>query len=202
MQDNKNGREDFRGKYESKNPISKILLKNFFAKIQDISHNLKPDNVLEVACGAGFSTKEIQKIFNEAKIEASDSEEYLVTDAKMLNPDINISQESIYQLNRPDNSFSIVMALEVLEHLEKPEAALMEIKRVCKDYCIISVPNEPIWRLLNMARGSYIKQLGNTPGHINHWSTLAFKKLIEKHFKIMAVRTPLPWTIILAKKIK
>jgi hypothetical protein len=30
------------------------------------------------------------------------------------------------------------------------------------------VPREPIWRIGNMARGRYLGDLGNTPGHIQH----------------------------------
>ena len=38
------------------------------------------------------------------------------------------------------------------------------------------MPREPLWRGLNMARGAYLKDLGNTPGHVNHWSKRSFHR--------------------------
>ena len=86
-----------------------------------------------------------------------------------------------------------------MEHLENPEKALSELARITKKYVIISTPNEPIWRILNCVRGKYIKDFGNTPGHINHWSSKSLKKMISKYFKIIEVKKPLPWTIVYGK---
>ncbi len=41
-------------------------------------------------------------------------------------------------------------------------------------HLLVSVPREPLWRALNMARGAYWRELGNTPGHLNHWSRRSF----------------------------
>jgi hypothetical protein len=62
------------------------------------------------------------------------------------------------------------------------------------------VPREPIWRLLNMMRGKYIGSLGNTPGHLQHWSTSEFRKFVAPVFNVVEVRTPLPWTILLMQR--
>ena len=55
-----------------------------------------------------------------------------------------------------------------------PERALAEMARVARGYLLVSVPREPLWRALNIARGAYVRDLGNTPGHLNHWSRRAF----------------------------
>ena len=89
---------------------------------------------------------------------------------------------------------------EVLEHVERPGQALREIARVSKHYSLISVPREPIWRLLNIIRMSYLKSLGNTPGHIQHWTTREFKNLLEEQFNIVAFRSPFPWNMALCQK--
>lgn len=51
-----------------------------------------------------------------------------------------------------------------------------------------------------MARGAYWKALGNTPGHLQHFSTEAFCRLAARHFRIVAVKTPVPWTMVLAER--
>jgi ubiquinone/menaquinone biosynthesis C-methylase UbiE len=193
--------QNFRGKYESKNPLSKLLISKFFFVIHKICSDIQPENALEVACGHGYSTMKLKKSLNNINLEASDYEERLISDAKKLNPDINFKKESIYKLDRNNDSFSLVFALEVLEHLDNPNLALEELRRVCNNYCIISVPNEPIWRILNILRGSYWNNYGNTPGHINHWNKRTFKKLIGQYFEVQKIYTPLPWIIILAKKV-
>lgn len=190
-------------KYTNSNFITKRLLSNFFNKIsktvQPINKELK--SVLEVGCGHGYSTNRLCKIFGSLKFEASDVDEELVQDAKKKNPNITITIESIYDLNKDDQSFDLVVLLEVLEHLSRPELALEELYRVSKKYCIISVPNEPLWRILNMVRGSYWSKFGNTPGHINHWSKAGIARLVGKYFEIVTIKTAIPWTVLLVKKV-
>jgi hypothetical protein len=59
------------------------------------------------------------------------------------------------------------------------------------------VPREPLWRGLNLARGAYVQSLGNTPGHVNHWSRRGFVRLLARHGRVIEVRSPFPWTMLL-----
>ena len=60
-------------------------------------------------------------------------------------------------------------------------------------------PSEPLWRLLNMVRGASWSELGNTPGHLNHWSKRSFVRLLSRHGDIAEVRSPFPWTMALVR---
>ncbi len=134
-------------------------------------------------------------------ISASEFVEELVAKAKEMNPDVAIFQESVYDLKYENDSVDLVFLLEVLEHLDYPEKALQEIKRVSKKYLILGVPREPLWCFLNMCRLKYLRDFGNTPGHLNHWSKKKIIKLVEKEYgKVIAVESPIPWTILLAIK--
>jgi hypothetical protein len=53
--------------------------------------------------------------------------------------------------------------------------------------------------MLNMARGAYWSTLGNTPGHLNHWSRGSFVKLLSRHGEVVEVRSPFPWTMLLVR---
>jgi hypothetical protein len=64
---------------------------------------------------------------------------------------------------------------------------------------LVSVPREPLWRGLNIARGAYLKDLGNTPGHLSHWSKRSFARLLARHGEIVELRSPLPWTMALLR---
>jgi SAM-dependent methyltransferase len=65
-----------------------------------------------------------------------------------------------------DGEFALATAIEVLEHVPDPEGTLAEMARVARGgHVLVSVPREPLWRALNVARGAYLRDLGNTPGH-------------------------------------
>ena len=104
----------------------------------------------------------------------------------------------ITQLPFPSGTFDLVLAIEVLEHVPDPAAALAEIARVARRDIIVSVPREPIWRVANLARGKYIGALGNTPGHINHWSKKSFASFVGQHLAVRETRSPFPWTMVAA----
>jgi SAM-dependent methyltransferase len=136
-------------------------------------------------------------------LEASEYVARQIPEAQNLNPGLKIIQEDAYDLKRKDSSLDLVYLLEVLEHLDYPNKSLAELKRVVKPggALILGVPWEPLWRVLNLARGKYLRDFGNTTGHLNHWSKGALIRLVAAQFgPVVAVKSPLPWTIVLARK--
>jgi 2-polyprenyl-3-methyl-5-hydroxy-6-metoxy-1,4-benzoquinol methylase len=97
------------------------------------------------------------------------------------------------------DEFDVATAIEVLEHVPDPEHTVAEMARCATRYLLVSVPREPVWRMVNMARGSYIKDWGNTPGHLNHWSKRSFVALLSKHGTVVEKRSPFPWTMLLVR---
>lgn len=201
--------EDFRRKYtkEGSSKIGARLLDNYFLSVEKLlqTANLsKGAKTLEVGCGEGFSTKRLREILDKnIALEGSEFVAEQIPNAQLHNPGVRIIEESVYDLKRKDNSLDVIFLLEVMEHLDHPEAALKEVLRVLKPggLLIVGVPREPIWRVLNMLRGKYIKDLGNTPGHLNHWSKKAKVRFINENFgEVVASESPLPWTILLAQK--
>lgn len=204
-------KEDFRGKYEEDNIIAQKMLDGYFKTVKKLTNDSginkkKSGRVIELGCGEGHSTRRINKFLRKNIIlQASEYVARQINIAKELNPGIKITEENIYELPHKDKEFDLVYLLEVLEHLDYPDRALKEVSRILKDdgYMILGVPREPIWRALNMVRGKYLKGLGNTPGHLNHWSSNKLVSYLEKHFGVVeAKKTPLPWTIVLVGKHK
>ncbi len=85
----------------------------------------------------------------------------------------------------------------MLEHIPQAEQTLAEMARVASGHLLVSVPREPLWRFLNVARGAYLRDLGNTPGHVNHFSRAGFQRLLERFGRIEELRSPFPWTMLL-----
>jgi 2-polyprenyl-3-methyl-5-hydroxy-6-metoxy-1,4-benzoquinol methylase len=120
--------------------------------------------------------------------------------AQQLVPDAGFVAGSGYALPLPSASFDLVICTEVMEHLTTPNVALAEFVRVGKGYFLLSVPNEPWWRLANIVRGSYWTAWGNTPGHLNHWRSNQFVELLSTYMTVVAVKRPFPWTMVLCRK--
>lgn len=198
-----NPHENFRGKYTNSGRIGGLLVDRFYGSVNELVQKCAPDlkNVLEIGVGEGFSTQRISRMLPRGvQFEASEFDAGRVELARQRNPQIHVNQESIYALNRPTSSVDLIFCLEVFEHLEDPRTGLAELARVSRKYAIVSVPREPIWRILNMMRGKYIGALGNTPGHIQHWSTGSFRNFVSTSFDVVQASTPLPWTILLLRK--
>jgi ubiquinone/menaquinone biosynthesis C-methylase UbiE len=113
--------------------------------------------------------------------------------------DVPMCFGDVTRLPFPDASVDLVVGLEVLEHVPDPRQAVAEIGRVAAGHVIVSVPREPIWRVGNMARGRYLRDLGNTPGHVNHWSARSFERFIGETLPVEQAWRPLPWTMVRAR---
>ena len=200
-------------KYGSKNPIVKKLMKGFFSALDSMldasGFTVNGGSCLEAGCGEGNVTAHIDDCIRNMKKGASftafDISEKLIEENSKAYPDIGFFSHNIYEpLDEavlPGNKrFDLIVCSEVLEHLEEPEKALKNLLNY-GDRFILSVPREPIWRVLNMARGKYISQLGNTPGHIQHYSYGSFLKMLKGcGLKIIKAAKPLPWTMVYCEK--
>lgn len=182
-------------KYDHPNPIGRRLVAGFKRAVGDLYLETCPDSALEVGCGEGLLSDHLIRLRRPARFEACDVD--LSRVAPGLDPALRFETASIYQLPHADCSVDLVIACEVLEHLEDPAAGLAELTRVARRAVLISTPWEPVWRLLNLARGRYVRALGNTPGHIQHFSRRGLVALAGAHLRVAAVRRPLPWTVIL-----
>lgn len=191
--------DEFTGKYEEAGRVGHWLLRRFYAAVEEL---LAPRlgsgaHVLEVGCGAGYSSQRLlQWLPKGTRYVGSDITASLLAQATARNPGTSFIQQSAYGLALPDKSVDAIVMLEVLEHLNEPDLALSELRRVARHTVIISTPREPIWRILNMSRGKYLRDFGNTPGHIQHWSTRGLRRFASSEFSIVDARTPLPWTLL------
>jgi ubiquinone/menaquinone biosynthesis C-methylase UbiE len=189
-------------KYRSTNPIHKRLVRDFLFAATQLVNTATPETVLEVGCGPGdlaaqlFNGKTKAVIKRYLGLDISDEQ---IEIARARYPEFTFAVGSAYELPAADKSFDLVMACEVLEHLELPDLALQEVSRVSRSFVLISVPWEPVWCIANLLRGKYVGAFGNTPGHVQHFSRSGIRKLVERHFTIVAELHPFPWTMILAK---
>jgi ubiquinone/menaquinone biosynthesis C-methylase UbiE len=187
-------------KYQTRNPLARYLFDNFLNAARSLINSISPLSILEVGCGEGYLAELVSRWKPIPDIFGVDLSEEIFDPGVRANPRLRFSAQSAYQLAFPSGLFDLVVGCEVLEHLDSPQRALAEIERVTRHHALLSVPREPLWRILNIARLAYLKDFGNTPGHVHHWTTDEFVRLVEGYFRIVRVATPLPWTMVLAEK--
>lgn len=185
-------------KYGTRNPVARVLVGRFLAAVQQSVGELRPDSLLDVGCGEGIVTERLARAFPSTRVVGVD-----VADPSLLEewearraPNLGFAPGSAYALPYEDDQFEVVTALEVLEHLERPAEALAELARVAGRALVLSVPREPWWRMTNALSGRYVRDLGNTPGHVNHWSRGAFRRFAGGAGDVRRVRSPYPWTVV------
>lgn len=181
-------------KYGTQNPIARLLMTGFLRSVSDLYLQSNPHQVLEVGCGEGHLATSLIQIREPQRFVACDVEDRA---RPGVDSRIEFETASIYALPYADNAFDLVVCCEVLEHLERPDAGLQELVRVARRQVLISTPWEPVWRAMNLARGRYVRDFGNTPGHIQHFGRRALIRLAARHMHVQSVRRPLPWTVIL-----
>ncbi len=185
-------------KYGSTNPIERRMMSGFFTTLDAFVDGPAPDRILEVGIGEGIVTGRIRERFADASIIGLDlPDDGLAEHWRSL--DLDCAFADVTRLPFPDDSFDLVLAIEVFEHFDDPPEAMREVARVCAGTLVASVPLEPVWRIGNLARGRYVRDLGNTPGHVNHWGKRGFAKLVADRFDVVDVANPLPWTMVRAR---
>jgi 2-polyprenyl-3-methyl-5-hydroxy-6-metoxy-1,4-benzoquinol methylase len=188
-------------KYGSENPVVKRLMAGFHDALDSLWEVAAPSSVLDVGCGEGVLTEEWARRLRTGHVVGVDLEDPKLRNEWAARARPNLSFRSLEGAELPfaDGEFDVACAIEVLEHVPDPERTLAEMIRVAERWALVSVPREPLWRALNMARGAYLRELGNTPGHVNHWSKRAFVEFVGRHGRIEAVRAPFPWTMLLVR---
>ena len=188
-------------KYGSTNPVVRRLMAGFERTLDELFAQAAPKSLLDVGCGEGVLTHKWAARIAPGRVVGIDLEDPVIQAewSKRQAPNLDYRVMKAERMPFADAEFDVAAAIEVLEHVPDPGHTVAEMARVASGHLLVSVPREPMWRCLNMARGAYIKDLGNTPGHLNHWSRKAFVELLSTVGTVEETRSPFPWTMLLVK---
>jgi 2-polyprenyl-3-methyl-5-hydroxy-6-metoxy-1,4-benzoquinol methylase len=188
-------------KYGSTNPVVKRLMAGFHRQLDDLFARAAPRSILDVGCGEGVLVCEWADRVGDGRvvgIDLDDPQLHAEWD-KRRRPNLEYRVQKAEDLPFEADEFDFASAIEVLEHVPEPDHTLAEMARVAERHLLVSGPREPLWRGLNMARGSYLRDWGNTPGHVNHWSKRSFVSFLSTVGEPVVVRSPFPWTMVLVR---
>ena len=188
-------------KYTARNPAIRWLTDRWVARLQQVLDRVADEGTtdgwaLEVGCGEGVISERLSRRWR--RVAALDLPDAGLRAEWRERPGPGYLHADAHRLPFRDNQFDVVVAVEVLEHLPDPVRGLAEVARVATSHLVLSVPREPIFRSCNLLAGRYVKDLGNTPGHLNHWSTRSFVRFVQTVADVQAVATPFPWTVVWA----
>jgi 2-polyprenyl-3-methyl-5-hydroxy-6-metoxy-1,4-benzoquinol methylase len=188
-------------KYGSTNPVVKRLMAGFHRRLDELFDRAAPRSILDVGCGEGVLVTEWAERIGDGRVVGIDLDDPQLHAEwqRRQRPNLEYRVQKAEDLPFERNEFDFASAIEVLEHVPEPDRTLAEMARVAERHLLVSVPREPMWRGLNMARGAYLRELGNTPGHVNHWSKRGFVAFLSTVGEPVEVRSPFPWTMVLVR---
>lgn len=184
-------------KYQTKNPIKNFLINRFLNTIGNEIENYKIKSIIDLGCGAGFVEEYLLKKGLEIEIVGVDKDREAIRWAKLKNPKLKFIRTDILRI-KLRRRFDLVLMLEVLEHFERPQRAILVAKKLGKRV-MISVPWEPWFSLFSLLSGKYVKRLGKNPGHLNFFSRKTLRDLLTKNFSSWEIKSSFPWLIAICE---
>jgi 2-polyprenyl-3-methyl-5-hydroxy-6-metoxy-1,4-benzoquinol methylase len=188
-------------KYGTSNPVARRLMSGFMAQLDELVARTGATEAHEVGCGEGELAIRLAR--RGIRMRGTDAFPRVLEEARerarSAGVEIDFEAVAVEDLDAARHGAELILCCEVLEHLTDPDRALEVLAGLARPWLIASVPREPLWRALNLARLSYVGALGNTPGHLNHWSKRDFVRFLTSRFEVIEVRSPTPWTMALCR---
>jgi SAM-dependent methyltransferase len=188
-------------KYGTSNPLARRLMAGFMSRLDELVELTGAKDAHEVGCGEGELAIRLAR--RGIRIRGTDAFPQVLEEARRraasARVEVDFEATPVEELDPDRHAAELILCCEVLEHLEDPERALNALAELARPWLIASVPREPLWRALNLARFSYVGDLGNTPGHLNHWSKRDFVRFLTRRFEVIELRSPIPWTMVLCR---
>lgn len=189
-------------KYTTSNPLIRWLTRRFLddldAVLASVATQVESPRVLEVGCGEGEISRRLHARWED--VVALDLPDPGLRESWSEVPGPRFIHADAERLPFEEGGYDVVVCVEVLEHLSDPAAGLSELARVARGgHLVLSVPREPLFRMGNFLTGRHLAAFGNTPGHLNHWSSRGFLEFVESAGEVRSMKKPFPWTIVWAE---
>ena len=169
----------------------------FMDAIGDLVERAAPRTLLDAGCGEGFVAAALHARFPGLEITGLDySAEAVAYARERYGHAARYQVGSVYGLPFERDAFDLVLCSEVLEHLDRPDDAVGELRRVAREHVLITVPREPVFDAL--ARINLKLGIGGDPGHVNFWTRGGFERFIARHFPSAWTGTRLVYNLALA----
>ena len=169
-------KEDFVERITPGKKFQNVVLQEHFQRYRFVRDYIKNKNVLDAGCGIGYGSAFLSR--NGAKsVTGLDRSKTAISFAKNNYKNLNLKFEvgKVEKTHFKSNSFDVIVALEILEHLPNPMDFLKECQRILKPNgsLVVSTPNKT---------NSLITSTFN-PFHDHEYFLSEFKQFLKPFFK-------------------
>lgn len=140
--------------------------------------------IMDIGCGEGITLEKICNIFKDKRIIGTDIDEKNIGICKIYG--LSATKGDVYHIDMKNESVDCCILSEVVEHLDDPRSAFLEIRRVLKPggRLVVVFPNDMIFKLTRIITLK-IKEAFYDAGHLRQWTPKDMRKsILSLGFKI------------------
>ena len=173
---------EFTGERVIPGQVDVDLLNEHIARYSFAARLARGKRVLDAGCGAGYGSAELAQAADRVVGIDCAAEAVEFARANYRLPNLQFEQASCTGLPHPDGSFDLVVAFEVIEHLENWRAFLAEARRVlaASGQFIVSTPNKLYY---TESRGHE----GANPFHVHEFDFTEFRGELRSVFPYVSM---------------
>lgn len=146
------------------------------------------DRIVDIGCGEGITLEKLVTLYPDKQIIGIDSEPENIEICQRHG--LPVRYGTVFDLPIEDNSIDCALFFEVIEHLNEPEKALVEIRRVLKPSgrLVLIFPNDRMFMISRLLTGM-IGEAFYDAGHVVQWTPSKIRKaLMASGFSLGAQR--------------
>ena len=168
---------EFTGERVIPGQVDVDLLNEHLARYTFAARLARGKRVLDAGCGAGYGSAELARAAESVVGVDRAPEAVDFARANYRFPNLRFEQASATALPHPDGSFDLVVAFEVIEHLENWREFLLEARRVLAPagQFIVSTPNKLYYTESRGAEGA-------NPFHVHEFDFEEFRTELKSVF--------------------
>lgn len=148
------------------------------------------EDVLDVGSGTGYMLRLINERFSPRAMNGYEIGDAIIELARVVCPDAAFHLQDFFGLEDTAGSADVVLNMEVLEHLVRPDRAVAGMLAACRPggAVVLTVPNG---RHDTMGAGEQVGDGVAYVGHINFWSPQSWAVFLEQQCPDAKVHTEL-----------
>lgn len=131
--------------------------------------------VIDVGCGSGYKLVTILGDFETVGLDLPQT----IQQVRRVYRDRKWFISSFEEMDLP--KYDLVVCADVIEHVENPDRLICFIKRVAKDWIVLSTPERG---LVYGGRGRSRFGPPANPAHVREWSIVEFKRYIDRFIRV------------------